>query len=230
MLLALQHPDVYDKIARGTRRFPANNKPRAVLFEGPPGTGKTSSARLAPAPPAPAPPSPASPAPAPPASPAPASPAPASPALPLLPLPLLPLPLLPLPLLPLPLPPQACTPSSALYTFPERTLAITGTPWAPRRMVHGCHGKCFLGFHLLSGALHFTRPCEGGAALNFLKSITAQQASLFWSSCDHKATLAVQNVSLCKHGQNAFSICFMSESKTVHLFGKCSASEPQRAS
>lgn len=37
ILLALQKPDVYDDIARGTRRKFESNRPRAVLFEGPPG-------------------------------------------------------------------------------------------------------------------------------------------------------------------------------------------------
>jgi len=35
--LALQSPEVYDDIARGTRHKFESNRPRAVLFEGPPG-------------------------------------------------------------------------------------------------------------------------------------------------------------------------------------------------
>ncbi|PKU85345.1 hypothetical protein MA16_Dca003084 [Dendrobium catenatum] len=37
ILLALQRPEVYDEIARGTRSKFESNRPRAVLFEGPPG-------------------------------------------------------------------------------------------------------------------------------------------------------------------------------------------------
>lgn len=46
LLLPLQKPDVYDGLAKKTRAHYSSNRPRAVLFTGPPGTGKTSSARV----------------------------------------------------------------------------------------------------------------------------------------------------------------------------------------
>lgn len=46
LLLPLRKPDVYDDLAKKTRTHYSSNRPRAVLFTGPPGTGKTSSARV----------------------------------------------------------------------------------------------------------------------------------------------------------------------------------------
>lgn len=49
LLSPLTHPEVYEAVAAKTRESPGagSNRPRAVLFEGPPGCGKTTSARSA---------------------------------------------------------------------------------------------------------------------------------------------------------------------------------------
>jgi ATP-dependent 26S proteasome regulatory subunit len=46
VLLALTHGHVYDQITALTRVRNENNRPKCVLFEGPPGTGKTTSAKI----------------------------------------------------------------------------------------------------------------------------------------------------------------------------------------
>lgn len=46
VLLALTHGDVYDQITSVTRMKNETNRPKCVLFEGPPGCGKTTSAKI----------------------------------------------------------------------------------------------------------------------------------------------------------------------------------------
>ncbi len=46
IILPLMNPDIYDSIAKMTRRSFESNRPRAILFEGGPGVGKTTIARI----------------------------------------------------------------------------------------------------------------------------------------------------------------------------------------
>ena len=46
VLMTLTHPEIYDEISQGTRMRFEENRAKAVLFEGPPGTGKTTSAKI----------------------------------------------------------------------------------------------------------------------------------------------------------------------------------------
>jgi SpoVK/Ycf46/Vps4 family AAA+-type ATPase len=46
VLLALTHGDIYDQITAETRMKNETNRPKCVLFEGPPGCGKTTSAKI----------------------------------------------------------------------------------------------------------------------------------------------------------------------------------------
>ncbi|MFH0977619.1 MAG: ATP-binding protein [Spirochaetota bacterium] len=46
IILPLQNPAIYDSIAKLTRMSFESNRPKAILFEGPPGVGKTTAARI----------------------------------------------------------------------------------------------------------------------------------------------------------------------------------------
>jgi len=46
LLLPLSHKDLFDEVAKQTRERVETNRPSAILFSGPPGTGKTTSARI----------------------------------------------------------------------------------------------------------------------------------------------------------------------------------------
>ena len=46
VMITLTHAHVFDQITSGTRMKDEKNRPKCVLFEGPPGCGKTTSAKI----------------------------------------------------------------------------------------------------------------------------------------------------------------------------------------
>ena len=46
IIYPLKHPEVFDNVSLLTKKFISKNKPRAILFEGSPGVGKTSMAKV----------------------------------------------------------------------------------------------------------------------------------------------------------------------------------------
>lgn len=46
VIFPLQNPNVFEEVSKLTRKFPTKNRPRAILFEGDPGVGKTTMAKI----------------------------------------------------------------------------------------------------------------------------------------------------------------------------------------
>ncbi len=46
IIMPVQNPSAFDEMTKLTRKFPTKNRPRAVLFEGDPGVGKTTMAKV----------------------------------------------------------------------------------------------------------------------------------------------------------------------------------------
>lgn len=46
IIYPLKHPEIFDGVSQLTKKFISKNKPRAILFEGSPGVGKTSMAKV----------------------------------------------------------------------------------------------------------------------------------------------------------------------------------------